>query len=58
MGHGPSEIEPTLAKRASDVGRMLRDLSTRSCQRPIVNATSIDDEDDAHPSRVAAVRTG
>ena len=27
-------------------------------KRPIVNATSIDDEDDAHPSRVAAVRTG
>jgi hypothetical protein len=39
MDHGPLEIAPALVKRASDMGRMLGDLSARSLQRPIVKVT-------------------
>jgi hypothetical protein len=57
MGHGPSEIEPTLAKRARHEPHA-PGLEYAILQRPIANATSIDDEGDAHPLRVAAVSAG
>jgi len=57
MGHGPSEIEPTLAKRARHEPHA-PGLEYAILLCPIANATSIDDEGDAHPLRVAAVSAG